>query len=49
MDGRFLPVGTDQTSGWLKKQIQVYYNMCAFNQMYFQLKGFALFITDTIR
>lgn len=38
MNGRFLPVGTDQTSGWLKKQIQVYDNMHAVNPMYFQLK-----------
>lgn len=38
MNGRFLPVGTDQTSGWLKKQIQVYDNMHALNPMYFQLK-----------
>lgn len=49
MDGQFLPVGTDQTSGWLKKQIQVYDNMCALNPMYFQLKRFAIFITDKIR
>lgn len=49
MDGRFLPVGTDQTRGWLKKQIQVYDNMCALNTMYFQLKRFAIFITDKIR
>lgn len=40
MNGRFLPVGTDQTSGWLKKQIQVYDNMHALNPMYFQLKRF---------
>lgn len=44
MDGRFLPVGTDQTSGWLIKQIQVYDNMCAFNPMYFKLKRFAIYI-----
>lgn len=49
MDERFLPVRTDQTSGWLKKQIQVYDNMCALNTMYFQLKRFAIFITDKIR
>lgn len=49
MDGQFLPVGTGQTSGWLKKKIQVYDNMCALNPMYFQWKKFAIFITDKIR
>lgn len=49
MDGRFLPVETDQTRGWLKKQIQVYDNMCALNPMYFKLKRLAIFITDKIR
>lgn len=28
----------------LKKQIQVYDNMCAFNPMYFKLKRFAIYI-----
>lgn len=49
MNITFLPVGTDQTIVWRKKEIQVYYYMYALDPMYFWLKMFAICIMDVGR